>query len=170
MKRLIMVALVTAAAAGAYASAQTKNPMPRQKPSTPAFDAIKALAGQWEGKSTGGMPVRTSYRVVSNGSAVMNLLESDPEMVTMFHLDGQNVMVTHYCSMGNQPRMVARPDARPNAIEFTFKDVTNLSTPGEGHMRGLVLTIVDANHHKQEWIFRENGKEMRDVFDFSRVK
>jgi hypothetical protein len=176
MKRFMAIAIVSFAslAAGALARAQAPKPsqMPPPKPSTPVFDQIKALAGEWEGKASNGTPGRTSYRVVSNGSAVMNLLNggTEPEMVTMFHLDGKSVMVTHYCSMGNQPRMVAKPDANPKAIEFTFKDATNLSTPGEAHMSGLILRVIDANHHQQEWIFSQDGKQLRDVFDFTRVK
>jgi hypothetical protein len=172
MKRLISIALFLAL--GAYIVAQANKPphMPPQKPSTPVFDQIKTLAGEWEGKTSDGTPVRTSYRVVSNGSAVMNLLNPgpEPEMVTMFHMDGGSVMVTHYCSAGNQPRMVAKGSANPKVIEFSFKDVTNVTSPGEGHMRGLVLTLVDATHHKQEWIFRQDGKDQRDTFEFSRKK
>lgn len=86
----------------------------------------------------------------------MNFLKpaNEPEMVTMFHLDGPVLMVTHYCSAGNQPRMVASSISHPKEIAFTFKDATNLASPTAGHMRGLVLTLVDADHHKQSWTFR----------------
>jgi hypothetical protein len=110
--------------------------------------------------------------VVSNDSAVMNVLDpgGPMEMVTMFHQDGPSVMVTHYCAVGNQPRMVAKSGPKPGVIEFTFKDVTNLTSPAEGHMSGLILTITDANHHRQEWIFSQDGKEQRAVFEFTRKR
>jgi hypothetical protein len=102
----------------------------------------------------------------------MNLLkpQNEPEMVTMFHLDGPVLMVTHYCSAGNQPRMVAGPSKDPKVIAFTFKDVTNLSSPTAGHMRGLVLTMVDKDHHTEQWTFRQDGKDQTDTFTFARKK
>ncbi len=174
MKRLLCVASLLLAAGVASGLAQTKPQaqMPPKKPSSPMFDQIKALAGEWRGKMSDATPVVTTYKVVSNGSAVMNVLDpgGPMEMVTMFHQDGPAVMVTHYCAMGNQPRMVARSATKPNAIEFTFKDVTNLTSPAEGHMSGLVLTFVDADHHRQEWIFQEDGKEHRDTFELARKR
>jgi hypothetical protein len=174
MKRLVPAALLLLVAAYGYSFAQTKpqSAMPPKKPSSPMFDQIKALAGEWQGKMSDGTVSRTSYRVVSNGSAVMNVLDpaGEMEMVTMFHQDGAALMATHYCAMGNQPRMVAASAAKPNVIEFTFKDVTNLTSPNEGHMSGLVLTMTDADHHQQEWIFRQDGKEQRAVFEFTRKR
>jgi hypothetical protein len=52
----------------------------QRKPSSPMFDQIKTLAGEWEGKTSDGTVVRTSYRVVSNGSAVMNVLNPANEL------------------------------------------------------------------------------------------
>jgi hypothetical protein len=174
MKRSIPMALLLVLGACAYGFAQADkaSQMHPRKPSSPMFDQIKTLAGEWEGKTSDGTVVRTSYRVVSNGSAVMNVLNpaNEPEMVTMFHMDGASVMVTHYCSAGNQPRMVATSAPKPNVIAFAFKDVTNVAGPAEGHMSGLVLTLVDANHHQQEWIFRQDGKDQRDTFTFTRKK
>ncbi len=175
MKRSVFILALFVLAGCISLSAQEakKEIMPPPKPTSPAFDRIKALAGEWEGKSSEGTAVHTIYKVVSNGSAVMNVLDpgGQYEMVTMFHMDGQNIMVTHYCAVGNQPRMVSTPGANPSAIEFAFKDVTNVTKPDEGHMSGLVLTTVDPDHHRQEWIFRESPtNETRDVFEFTRKK
>jgi len=174
MKRALSVACLLVAVLYAYALAQNKpeSKMPPKKPSSPMFDQIKALAGEWEGKMSDGTPASTSYRVVSNGSAVMNVLDpgGPMEMVTMFHQDGPAVMVTHYCAVGNQPRMVATAASKPNVIEFRFKDVTNVTSSGEGHMYGLVLRIQDADHHRQEWTFRQGGKDQTEVFELARKR
>ncbi len=175
MKRQVSIALALVVFSYALVCGQAKQepPMPPPKPSNPTFDRIKALAGEWEGKGSDGTVVQTTYRVVSNGSAVMNVIDPGGpyEMITMFHMDGKDLMVTHYCSMGNQPRMVARPGTKPNTIEFGFKDVTNVTSANEGYMYGLVLTMIDANHHNQEWIFHENGKkETHDTFTLTRKK
>ncbi len=174
MKRLLLVAplLLVAWFATAFAQTKPQTQMPPKKPSSPMFDRIKSLAGEWQGKMSDGTPVETTYRVVSNGSAVMNVLDPGGpfEMVTMFHQDGPAVMVTHYCAMGNQPRMLARSMTKPNVIEFSFKDVTNLTSPAEGHMAGLILTFVDADHHRQEWVSQDGGKEHRDTFELTRKR
>ena len=79
--------------------------------STPAFDQLKSLAGNWEGKDSSGSPVKINYKVISNGSVVMEYLEptKEPEMVTMYSVDGDRIVVTHYCSAGNQPTMQTAP-------------------------------------------------------------
>ncbi len=173
MKRAIAIPALLVVTFSAFALAQSKNSeqMPPPKPSTPAFDAIKALAGEWVGKSDSGMEVRTSYRVVSNGSAVMNILADpgDPhEMITMFHADGPDLMVTHYCAIGNQPRMVAKAPTDTKSIAFKFKDATNVGS--EGRMEALTLTMPDADHHTQEWTFRQGDKETREIFRFTRKR
>jgi hypothetical protein len=80
MKRSISMALLLVLGACAYGFAQASQMHPR-KPSSPMFDQIKTLAGEWEGKTSDGTVVRTSYRVVSNGSVVMNVLNpaNEPE-------------------------------------------------------------------------------------------
>jgi hypothetical protein len=175
MKRSTAAWVLAAGIASASLFAQSppaKDQMMSPAPATnPAFEQIKALAGEWEGTMQN-LPVRTSFRVVSAGSAVMNVLGqgTKEEMVTMFHLDGPALMVTHYCAAGNQPRMVATSTTDTKVITFAFKDITNLASPTAGHMRGLVLTMIDANHHTQQWTFRQDGKDQTDTFRFTRKK
>src|SRR5271169_895257 len=76
--------------------------------SSPQFDKMKSLVGTWKGKDDEGKPVTASYKIVSGGSSLMESLEmrEHPDaMITMYHLNGSKLMMTHYCSMGNQPRM-----------------------------------------------------------------
>lgn len=136
-----------------------------------AFTTIKSMSGMWEGKDTGGRDVKVSFKVVSGGSAVMSeILGEGPEnMISMLHLDGPNrLLMTHYCGAGNQPRMAAAVSADGKTITFTYVDATNLATPDAGHMQKMALTIVDDNHHIEEWTFADHGKEMKEVFDLRR--
>src|SRR4051794_3655047 len=69
--------------------------------SSPEWEKIKALAGDWEGTAAGNIKATTSYKVTAANSAVMMMLPGDKpgeEMVTIFHPDGKNLMATHYCS------------------------------------------------------------------------
>jgi hypothetical protein len=90
-------------------------------------------------------------------------------MVTMYHRDGAGLVATHYCSMGNQPRMRAA-DGDAKTIRFRFADITNLAKPDGGHIKDLTVTFQDADHMTQEWTSVENGKEQVEVFHWTRKK
>jgi hypothetical protein len=138
-----------------------------------SFDQLKTLTGSWEGKNTEGMPIQVSFRDTAGGSALMSEIHGHgPEnMVSMFHLDGPNrLMLTHYCGAGNQPRMTSSASPDGKTITFDFLDATNLATPEAGHMQRVVFTVVDANHHTEDWTFQDHGKQMKELFDLQRAK
>jgi hypothetical protein len=134
-----------------------------------AFTAIKSMPGTWEGKTPDGRPLKVTFKLVSGGSAVMSEILGDHEMISVFNLDGANrLLLTHYCSAGNQPRMQASVSPDGKTIAFTFVDATNLKTPDAGHMDRMVLTLLDHNHHTEDWTFVDHGKEMKESFDLRR--
>src|ERR1700719_1430297 len=135
-----------------------------------SFEDLKALDGTWEGTVKNGQPVEVDYRVTSNGSALMSEIKGKEDMISMFNLDGSRIMMTHYCSSGNQPRMVASASPDGKTFSFAFIDGTNLATPDAGHMSRLIISMPDANHHTEEWIYNDHGKEMKEVFDLWRTK
>ncbi len=142
---------------------------------SPDFEKMKSLAGVWQGKDKEGKPIQISYKVISGGTAVMENLEMKGHaeaMVTIYHMDGDHLMMTHYCTMGNQPRMKAeKASSADNAITFSFVDATNLASPDDPHMHGLVITFNDKDHFTQEWTLRANGKDTApDLFSFVRSK
>ncbi len=173
---LFGIALVAWAQAPVKAVEQTpvQETTKRQHPpfkASPEFERLRQLAGTWEATGPEGKVV-TTYRVSGDGSAVLNFLFPDTpqEMLTVFHPDGANIMGTHYCAAHNQPRLVAEASADPKVLTFKFKDITNLSSPNDDHIRGLVITFTDADHHTQEWISQENGKETKFSIPFTRKK
>ena len=138
-----------------------------------AFDKLRTLAGDWQGKAPDGKVVKVSYQLVSGGTALMETLSpaGEENMITMYHLNGDKLIVTHYCSAGNQPRMQAVvPEGEIRQLNFTYLDATNLRTPSEGRMQSLVVTFRDANHIQQEWTWREAGKDMSIASVLERVK
>jgi len=137
---------------------------------SPQLDKMKSLAGDWTGKSTDGKAIHANYKVVSGGSAVAETLVAtgEPDMLTVYHLNGGNLMMTHYCSMGNQPRMKA--DAGDGkSIAFHYVDGTNMSGADAAHMNDLTITFVDANHITQEWAMK-GGPMEKVVFNLERKK
>jgi hypothetical protein len=136
-----------------------------------SFDQLKTLSGSWEGKKADGKTIQVSFRDTAAGSALMSEIHGHgPEnMISMIHLDGPNrLLLTHYCGAGNQPRMAATTSADGKTITFDFFDGTNLA-PDAGHMQRVVIAIIDANHHTEDWTFAAGpGKEMKEFFDLRR--
>src|SRR3989442_742256 len=138
MKRTVMVPIVVLAAAALLAAA------PAPKKNNPDFEKMKSLVGEWAGKSDGGNSVTVSYKLVSSGTALMETLDpgGEFEMVSLYHPDGDRLMMTHYCAAGNQPRMrSAKSSGDSTTISFSYVDPTNLSGPRQGPMIGLDITF-----------------------------
>ena len=159
---LVLAAITSAAPADAPAAPPGPGP---------AWDALKSLQGEWEGLYNGTMKTRITYRLVSNGTALMETSVSPEsgDMVTMYHPDGKRLFLTHYCSMNAQSRMqAAAGDAK--RIVFSFVDVTNLASPDAMRMTGLVFTLKDPDHFTQEWTATAGGKSDTGRFEFTRKK
>ncbi len=99
-----------------------------------AFARLKTLVGEWEANTPDGK-ARLSYELTGGGTALVERENADsmPGMMTVYHLDGGRLILTHYCMAGNQPRMQASGiDPQTGEIRFQFLDATNLASPGGG--------------------------------------
>ncbi len=130
------------------------------------FERFKRMAGDWKGHSTQGWRNRVHQQVIARGSTVMSTsqFEGDAEnaeaMATMIHMDGDRLLLTHYCEAENQPRLVASGVGEQGAVvEFTFLDGTNLPSRDRGHMDRVVFRFVDDDHYTSRWTWYRNGQE-----------
>ncbi|MGH9493451.1 MAG: hypothetical protein ACRD3B_00535 [Candidatus Sulfotelmatobacter sp.] len=162
---LILLALSTAA--------------PAQSDAQKSFDKLKALSGSWEGTITTtppqdevqGKSVQLSLRTTSMGNALMHEMKvagrpDDP--ITMLYLDGDRLMLTHYCDAGNRPRMVAKSSPDGKTVEFDFLDIAGSTQ--YGHMHHALFTMIDANHHTEDWTFMVGENAVDAHFDLQRAK
>jgi hypothetical protein len=152
-----------------------------------SFDQLKTLSGTWTGQVTtvpplsdmgNGSLVQVSMRVTSRGNALVHEMKAagtadDPTKydhpVTMFYVDSDRLLLTHYCDAGNRPRMAARSSSDGKTLEFDFLDVAGSTE--YGHMQHAVFTVIDANHHAEDWTFMMPGdKPMRGHMDLQRTK
>jgi len=151
-----------------------------------SFDQLKALAGTWRGsvKATppdpdiDGAAPEITLRVTSRGNALVHEMQEagkplDPAKydhpVTMLYVDGEKLTLVHYCDAGNRPRMVARPSVDAKKVEFDFTDLSGGNE--HGHMYHAVFTIIDADHHAEDWTYMMPGdKPMQAHMDLQRVK
>ena len=137
-----------------------------------AFDRLSSLKGEWNGQIDG---VNTTliYTLTANGSALMEQFrpEKGPEMITMFTIDGDHLIATHYCSAKNQPQMEtpAISDVR-KPLEFSVVRVTGLKSPDDFHNTGLTVIQEDNDHLTQEWSYQHKGKTGKNIFRFTRVR
>jgi hypothetical protein len=156
MASLLSLLLITAAAVSAAEPA---------RPAALAFERLKALEGDWDSFSTKGWAGRTSLRAIARGSALVatsQFEEAHPgeTMLTVFHLDGERLMLTHYCVARNQPRLVATAISTDlSTITFTFRDGTNLPSREAGHMDQAVYRIEGKDRYTSRWTWYQDGKE-----------
>ena len=134
-----------------------------------AFKELKTLAGDWQG-SLNGTPTRVSYKVTADGSALMLTEQADSTvMITMVTVDGDHLVATHYCSVGNQPQMVSvAPGDLTKGIAFSFSHVTGMKTPDDWHNTGLTISRDTTGRLTHHWTWLYKGKEGTTEFHFSR--
>ena len=128
-----------------------------------AFERFKRLEGKWRGRSTKGWEETTSFKTIAAGSVVVSTsFDAHPNetMMTMYHLDSDRLILTHYCVAKNQPRLVATSFADDGkTITFTYLDGTNLPTRDRGHMDKVIIRFQDDNHVTSQWTWYQAGKE-----------
>jgi hypothetical protein len=138
-----------------------------------AFSRLKLLVGEWETEGSMGK-VHVSYELIAGGTALVERDSGDKmsPMLTVYYLDGDRLLLTHYCMAGNQPRMLAKHfDTATGELDFQFLDATNLPDPNAGHMRNAKLRVVDDHHYTAEWQFYENGKlKMSEIEQYTRIR
>jgi hypothetical protein len=168
--------LLLAGLAGASAS----DPLPPAKSARgveakACFEKLKTLAGTWEGSSNEMKDKAVvRYQVTSGGSVVMETLGpgTPHEMITMYHLDGDDLILVHYCAAKNQPRMkLDRKKSTADELVFNFDGGTNLNPRKDGHMHALRLNFTGADSVVAHWTYFKDGKSAGDTeFKLRRTK
>ena len=127
----------------------------------PHFEQMTTMVGEWyriDGEPGDG-PVMT-YELAANGSAVVERLfpGMEKEMVTMYYMDGDRLMLTHYCALGNQPSMVATGGDEA-LVEFDFNGASNLGSSDEMHMHQHVVAFIGEDRVDATWVLWDGGEE-----------
>ena len=128
-----------------------------------AFERFRAMAGEWEGRSTKGWTENLRIQVLAKGSAVLETsFDAHPgeTMATLFALDQGNLELRHYCVAGNQPHLRATEFGDGGRrVTFAFVDGGNLSSRDRGHMDRAVYVFDDPDHVTARWTWFEKGQE-----------
>lgn len=148
------VIITVLAASGALAAPAV--PATEGKAASPAFERFKALAGEWVAAEDGEMSKKgdlvARYAVTAGGSAVVETVfpGSPYEMVTVYHADGPDLVLTHYCMEGNQPRMRARA-AGGSRFDFEFDGGTNIDPRRDRHMNSATVELLGQDEIRTVW-------------------
>jgi len=140
--------------------------------SAAAFKRLAALVGEWKGLQ-GDTEINLTYTLTADGSALMEQFRAAKDaMVTMFTVDGDHLIATHYCAAGNQPQMVTPTitEALAKSLTFSLSHVTGMKTQGDWHNTGLMVTLEDTQHLTQVWTYEHNGKKGTNTFRFTRTR
>jgi hypothetical protein len=190
MLLLILMSLSTVAFAqsntqkpAAQSDAQKSSVTPVPSEAQKSFATMKSLAGEWEGSVTvpeapemSGSKMHASLRVTSRGHVLVHEFQEAgtpldatkyDHPVTMLYMDGDQLTLVHYCDAGNRPRMTGKMSPDGKTVEFEFKDISGST---ENHMHHGVFTIIDANHHTEDWTFMMKDKPIHAHFDLQRTK
>jgi hypothetical protein len=146
----------------------------KAKPSQ--LDMLKKLAGEWTGKGSHGehqVDATVTYKVTGGDSAVVetHFPGTEHEMITVYTLDGDDLVLTHYCMLGNQPRMKAERGGDGKKLAFKFTGAGNLKSEKDQHMHDVTIEFVDDDHIKSTWTLYQDGKPVeKATFDLKRKK
>jgi len=143
---------------------------PDRSKSEAVFKQLTSLVGEWEAVQDG-VPVKESYMLTANGSALMAETKpgNDPAMITMFTVDGDHLIATHYCAARNQPQMeTGIPDDLQKGVTFSLVRVTGMKTPDDWHNTGLTITLDDKDHMTQRWTYLYKRTPGTSVFHYTR--
>jgi hypothetical protein len=135
---------------------------------------LSSLVGEWTGVEQGS-DVIVTYTLIGDGSTLIEATRpvegpATLTMTTMYSVDGDRLLATHYCDWKNQPQMASKPITDPGMKSFTFSlvRVTGMKTSGAYHNTGAEIILEDQNHLTQRWRYIGNGKSGTSVFHLTR--
>jgi hypothetical protein len=165
-RRLLVCAVLLGLPLAAYGEDKSGKRPP--VPTNANFEKMKKLAGTWLSAGEDGKPtdrVVSIIKVTAGGSAVHEtLFPGQPqEMVSIYTVEGPDLVMTHYCVLGNQPRLKADPNSSANQIDFQFAGGSNLDPAKDKHMHSATLTIVDDDHIELAGIGWQGGAPAKDM-------
>lgn len=158
-----------AIAAGALLLALGGHRAVAAEPPSPAratFARLSELQGSWRGASSKGWTDTSELRLIAAGSVLLETSRftgdaaGQNDMASAFQMDGEELLITHYCEAGNAPRLVASAfEDGGNVVTFTLRDGVNLPSRDRGHMDKLVVRFRDRDHYSTRWTWYQDGKE-----------
>jgi len=131
-----------------------------------SFARLAALQGEWVDVDGAMVPrgeMLVTYKVSAAGSAVVETLfpGQEHEMITVYTREGQDLVLTHYCALGNQPRMRATR-LGGDVLQFEFDGGAGIDPARDEHMHSGRIEFVSADELRTEWQGWSGGAPVAD--------
>jgi hypothetical protein len=167
LRRFVVCGMLLTLAVASFGDDKAGEKLP-SKTTNAGLEKMKKLVGTWLTADKDGKPteqVASIIKVTAGGSAVHEtIFPGQPqEMVSVYTVDGPDLIMTHYCVLGNQPRMKADPNSSESQIVFQFAGGGNLDPKKDKHMHESTITIVDDDHIELKATGWENGAPSKDM-------
>ncbi len=137
------------------------------------LEQLAPLVGNWKLKNPEtekDRAFRLNYRWISRGTTLVETWGNPAANTTqtLFHRAGDELMATHYCARGNQPRLLAQPATEENLFEFDFHDITNLANDQDPHMVAMSFRFIDDQHMEKSETYLVKGEPHTSVMSMVR--
>jgi len=131
------------------------------------FTQLKSLVGVWEKEGATNSNFTISFELTANDTTLMETwnYKGKKHSLTLYHLNGKNLMATHYCPQGNQPRLNLSNDATLNNLSFIYFDATNLESLEDSHQHTLGFDLSESSNriHRKETYLSKSGEEESEL-------
>ncbi|QJB69786.1 hypothetical protein [Parasphingorhabdus halotolerans] len=141
-------------------------------PALSSFEQMSALAGDWKREGEDGKKFHIEFELTANNSVLVErwISRGKTHSLTLYHRDKADVVATHYCPQGNQPRMkMSTPDGAAK-ITFDFWDATNLVKPTDNHQHSLSFDLSEPDRVKRAEVYLSGAGEQPSEMVLVRVR
>jgi hypothetical protein len=136
------------------------------------FKKLKTLVGEWKSATVVAKPHTVSYKLIANETVLVETWElgNSRTAMTVYHFETEKLIATHYCPLGNQPRLELVSTTKEQLFTFTFVSATNLPDKNLSHQHKFEIQIKNSDKFWRSETYLENGKENYEGVDYVRVK
>jgi hypothetical protein len=134
------------------------------------FAQLTQLVGPWHGTTASGHALTVAYRLVAARTVLVEtwMFASGDEALTLYYCDGPHLLATHYCPLGNQPRLRWQPAHDPRHV-FTCFDATNLPTPATAHQQQFVIHLLSPTTFLRSETYAQDGRTSTEAVTYHRT-
>jgi len=131
------------------------------------FEQMKSWVGTWTREGANNSNFSVEFELTANDTVLIEtwLSNGNKHSLTLYHLNGDHLMATHYCPQGNQPRMHLSKDSTLNELTFSFLDATNLTSPKMSHQHSLGFKVASSAGKliRKESYLSQSGEEHSEL-------
>jgi len=126
-----------------------------------AFQTMLNFEGTWTGEAVvvpvgqsredaAKSPTTVPFKNIGNSSVVQTFAAGIPaEMVSMYHQNSKEELIhTHYCTIGNQPSMTFANTNEQGVIDFQFTNGTNMDVHADPYALNSFMKIIDEDTYE----------------------